>query len=215
MTAQFWFEMVGYLASVLIAISLTMRTIVPLRIINALGCLALVVYGMLIHAYPVAVLNGFVFFVDVFYLVRMYRQKDYLQLLEVSHDSAYLGHLLEFYKEDIRKVCPDYVHRPQQGQTTHLILRNMVPAGVIIQQRNGADADILLDYVLPTYRDFRVAQFFFRENAAHFHRQGIDRFTSAPGTAHHAKYLERMGFQRKGSGYVLELGKEALKDSKI
>ena len=215
MDAQFWLEMVGYLGSVLVAISLTMRSLVRLRAINSIGCLVFVVYGILIRAYPVAVLNGFIFCINGFYLIRMFRQKDYLQLLEISHDSTYLNSLLDFYKDEIREIFPDYLHDMQAGHPTYMVLRNMLPAGVVILQRDGAQANVLLDYVIPTYRDFRVAHFFFHEKAGYFHRQGIDRFVAAPGRPTHAKYLERMDFHLKDGMYILELGGEVLKDSQI
>jgi len=215
MDTQFWLEMIGYMGSVLIAISLMMRSLVRLRAINSIGCLIFVIYGILIHAYPVAILNGFIFCVNAFYLIRMFRQKDYLQLLEISHDSAYLNGLLDFYKDDIQEIFPDYAHILRADQSTYLVLRNMVPAGVIIQQRNGDRANILLDYVIPTYRDFRVAHFFFHEKADYFHSQGIDRFVATPGKLSHAKYLERMGFHLKDGMYILELGGEVMKDSQI
>ena len=215
MNMQFWLEMVGYLGSVLVAISLMMRSLVRLRMINSLGCAAFVIYGILIHAYPVAILNGFVFCINVFYLVRMLRQKDYFQLLEISHDSTYLKGLLNFYKDEIKEIYPDYVHDTQTHESIYLVLRNMVPAGVFVQQRDGSQAKVLLDYVIPTYRDFRVAHFLFHEKADYFHHQGIDRFVSAPGRPRHVRYLERMGFHLKDTMYVLDLGGEVLKDAQI
>ena len=216
MEVQFWLEVFGYLGSVLVAISLTMRSLVRLRAINSIGCLVFVVYGILIHAYPVAALNGFIFCVNAFYLTRMFRQKDYLQLLEISHDSAYLNSLLDFYKDEIREIYPDYIHDAQAGHPTYLVLRNMVPAGVIILQMDGAQAKILLDYVIPMYRDFRVGHFFYREKAGYFYNRGVKRFVDAPGRSSHAKYLQRMGFRLEGGMCILELGGEqVMKDTRI
>lgn len=61
-------EMVGYTASVLVAISLMMRSLHKLRIINLSGSLLFTVYGFTIGAYPVAVLNAFIVLVNLFYL---------------------------------------------------------------------------------------------------------------------------------------------------
>ncbi len=215
MDTHFWLEMVGYLGSVLVAISLMMRALLRLRIINTLGCVVFVVYGILIHAYPVAILNGFVACVNVYYLTRMLAQKDYFQLLETSHDSTYLRSLLNFYKDDVKEIFPEYDHEAQAGNPIWLVLRNMVPAGVFVLQREAAQAKVLLDYVIPTYRDFRVARFIYHEKAEYFHNQGIERFVSAPGRPRHAKYLERMGFRQKDAMYVFEVGGGAIKDAGI
>lgn len=215
MDLHFWLEMVGYLGSVIVAISLMMRSLLRLRIINTVGCVVFVAYGIWIHAYPVAILDGFIICINAFYLVRMLAQKDYFQLLEISHDSAYLSAFLDFYKDEVKLIYPDYAHNAQAGHPTWLVLRNMVPAGVFILQREADQAKVLLDYVIPTYRDFRVARFFYHEKAGYFHSQGIDRFVSAPGRPRHAKYLERMGFRLRDAMYVFDLGAAALKDAKV
>ena len=43
-------ELVGYSASLFIVISLTMTSIVKLRIINSIGCLLFVIYGLNVKA---------------------------------------------------------------------------------------------------------------------------------------------------------------------
>jgi hypothetical protein len=216
MDTQFWLEMLGYLGTVLVAISLMMPSLVRLRLINSLGSVVFVIYGILIHAYPVAALNGFIFCINAFHLIRMYRQKDYLRLLEISHDSAYLESLLDFYQDEIRLIYPSYVHDSQSGHPTYLILRNMVPAGVIIYQVNGTQANILLDYVIPMYRDFRVGRFFYHDQAGYFQSQGIQSFVDEPGRPSHTKYLERMGFRLEDKMYILDLkGQQVMKDAHI
>jgi|ERR1051325_4597590 hypothetical protein len=52
------YELIGYVASVLVAISLTMTSILRLRIINLTGSACFTLYGLLIGAYPVAIVNS-------------------------------------------------------------------------------------------------------------------------------------------------------------
>jgi hypothetical protein len=68
MEAVMSFEMLGYLASVFVAVSLTMRSLTKLRVINLIGALLFTVYGLIISAYPVAVVNGFIVLVNIYYL---------------------------------------------------------------------------------------------------------------------------------------------------
>lgn len=65
-------EWVGYLASILIAISMFMKDIVKLRFINLVGSLLFVFYGFIIKAYPVAILNLIIVFVNIYYLYKLY-----------------------------------------------------------------------------------------------------------------------------------------------
>ncbi|WP_079721060.1 PQ-loop repeat-containing protein [Salegentibacter holothuriorum] len=61
-------EWIGYLSSFFIAISFFMRNIVKLRIINTLGCILFVIYGILIDSWPVIIANGIIVFVNFYYL---------------------------------------------------------------------------------------------------------------------------------------------------
>ncbi len=61
-------ELLGYLASGLVAVSLMMRSLHKLRIINMIGAFLFTLYGFFIGAYPVAVLNGFIVLVNIYYL---------------------------------------------------------------------------------------------------------------------------------------------------
>jgi len=58
MTYETALELTGYFASILILVSLLMSSAVKLRIINAIGAAVFTVYGILIHSYPTAFLNG-------------------------------------------------------------------------------------------------------------------------------------------------------------
>ncbi|MCK7630171.1 hypothetical protein MZ018_00825 [Shewanella sp. JNE10-2] len=71
--ATIW-EWVGYLASVVVAISLMMSNIKKLRWWNLIGAALFVAYGVAIDAYPVALVNFFIVLIDIYYLVKLYRE---------------------------------------------------------------------------------------------------------------------------------------------
>ena len=103
-------ELIGYLGSILVAISLMMKSLLRLRIINLFGALFFTVYGVLLGAYPVAFLNGIIVCIDLYYLFQMWRQKDFFTLLEVSPQGKYLNAFVEFYRDDILEIIPGYTH---------------------------------------------------------------------------------------------------------
>ncbi len=212
MNAHAALEMLGYAASVMVAVSLMMKSLLRLRLLNLVGALMLSLYGVLIHAYPVAGLNGLIAIVDLYFLVQMLRQRDYFTLLEVAHDSEYLRGFVDFHRKDIAGFVPDYTYEPEAGHLNLLVLRNMVPAGVMIARREESTARVLLDYVIPGYRDFAVGKFLFEERSGWFRSRGVHRFVSAPGHPRHAAYLERMGFRRAAGDYVRELPVTLIRD---
>ena len=66
-----WVEWFGYAASVVVAISLTMSSIVKLRWLNLAGAAMFSTYGFIIGALPVGFLNLFIVVINVVHLVRM------------------------------------------------------------------------------------------------------------------------------------------------
>ncbi|NLS13405.1 YgjV family protein [Vibrio sp. SM6] len=67
-------DYIGYAASILVALSLTMKHIIKLRVINFIGCTLFTIYGVMIDSWPVALTNGFIACVNVVYLTAMYRE---------------------------------------------------------------------------------------------------------------------------------------------
>lgn len=66
-------ELLGYAASIMVAISLTMKEIVKLRVINFVGCALFTAYGLMIDSWPVVLTNGFIACVNVYFLLKMHR----------------------------------------------------------------------------------------------------------------------------------------------
>lgn len=69
-------EWVGYIASLLIVISLMMTSIIKLRIINSIGCLLFVIYGIYVSAYPVVISNALIIIINIYNLYKLYGNKD-------------------------------------------------------------------------------------------------------------------------------------------
>jgi len=67
-------EWIGYLASILITISMFMKEIFKLRFINLMGCILFVIYGLIIGAYPVAIANAIIVFINLYYLYKLFKE---------------------------------------------------------------------------------------------------------------------------------------------
>jgi len=208
-------ELIGYLGSALVAISLMMKSLLRLRIINLVGALFFIIYGFLLGAYPVAFLNGLILCIDLYYLRQMWQQKDFFTFLEVSPKSEYLRAFVDFYKNGILEIIPSYNYKTEEDFLCFFVLRNMMPAGLFIAKLDGEEAHIQLDYVIPNYRDFKVARFIFEENAAFFIQRGVHRFVSEGESAIYRTHLEKMGFVRKADMYVHEIGGKIIQDHRL
>ena len=62
-------EWVGYLAMTVLLISFMMKNVIKLRIINSVGCLFFVIYGIMISQYPIVVTNLAIILINLYYLL--------------------------------------------------------------------------------------------------------------------------------------------------
>lgn len=201
-----WLEAVGYLASILVAVSLTMTSILRLRIVNLVGSVCFTAYGALIGAWPVAAVNFAITLINLWHLAQIARAKEYFHLLEVQPSSEYLREFLRFHRAEIERFLPGFEARPAPGQVAFFVLRDMVPAGLFLAEPHGTDGLMVkADFVIPGYRDFKIGDFVFRENAQAFASRGVRTICSPPGSREHAHYLRRLGFheERTPSGETL------------
>lgn len=199
------YELIGYLASLLVAISLMMSAIVKLRVINLLGSLTFTVYGVLIDAWPVALMNAFIVFVNIFYLVKIYRDDKYFQLLRSTEESNYLTKFLEFYRDHIKTYQPGFSFEKSYNYVV-FVLSDMVPAGLIVGNvKDDGTLEMDLDFVIPSYRDFKIGSFLFEKNREELKQDGIRKIITPTGNDDHNEYLEKVGFNRMDSYFVKEL----------
>ncbi|MFN8314942.1 MAG: uroporphyrinogen decarboxylase [Chitinophagales bacterium] len=64
-------EVVGYAASLGVLLSFLMKDLKTLRIVNTIGCLLFVLYGVLLHySYPVILTNVSIIGINLYYLTR-------------------------------------------------------------------------------------------------------------------------------------------------
>ncbi|MES2748696.1 MAG: uroporphyrinogen decarboxylase [Bacteroidota bacterium] len=69
-------EWVGYFASLVLMISFLMKNINTLRIINSIGAVLFVIYGvMLAISWPIIITNTFILGVNCYYLTKHFSQK--------------------------------------------------------------------------------------------------------------------------------------------
>jgi hypothetical protein len=190
------YEIIGYTGSVLVALSLMMKNILRLRVINFFGAATFATYGYLVDAYPVLVLNGFITLVDVYYLVGMWRQKEHFSLMPVLDEThPYLSKFFEFHKNDIEQFFPGFDSKKLNKPQCFFILRNLIPAGLFVFEKIDNDTVFIhLDYAIPDYRDFKNAKYVYSAEQKYLMEHGIKKLTTKSSEPKHIKYLERMGF---------------------
>lgn len=188
-------ELVGYLASVLIVLSLLMSSVHRLRVINLVGAAVFTIYGLLIGSIPVVLTNGAIVVIDLYHLARMARERahgDYFEVVGVPTDSPLLTRFLAFHAADVRRFQPEFDGLGDDHQAW-MVLRNAMAVGVVLARLDGEVATIDLDYVAPAYRDQRAGTRFYTTPDL-FEPHGVRWLRSVATVEAQRRYLEAMGF---------------------
>lgn len=190
-------ELFGFLGSLLVALSLMMKNILKLRWINLVGASVFVIYGLLIEAYPVFVLNGFIVLVDLYYILMIYREKSYFTLLEVEDGNELLRKFVDFYKDDIKSYFPEFSEVDIKEGENIFIMRNVVPVGYILySKKEEGTAEVIVDYAVKDYRDLENGKYFFKQRTEYFTSKGVNKLLAKSYCKDHKKYLQKVGFQK-------------------
>lgn len=190
-------EIIGYCGSILVAVSLTMKNIVKLRWINLFGAATFSLYGLLLGAYPVFVLNGFITVVDIYYLVQMYKTKEKFSLVPVLNDNhIYLNQFLSFYKDEISNYFPEFNKESLQDVNYYFILRNLVPSGLFAFKKiDESRAEVVLDYATPAFQDFKTSGYIYNVESTFLKEMGITELISKSAVPKHVNYLIKIGYK--------------------
>lgn len=196
-------ELVGYLGSVLVLISMLMTSVVRLRVINLIGSAVFTAYAILIRSYPTAFLNGCLVGVNIYQLLRLRRAagKSY-EIQAVGPGEGFAAWFLERYRDDIARYFPALDPEQAKRAEGFAVFYDDQAAGILLGEREGELFRILLDYTTPSFRDCSVGEFLY----ASVPDCGVKRLSGAADSAEHVAYMEKMGFDRREDGsYVKEL----------
>jgi len=198
---------IGYIASAVIALSMTMSSIVKFRWINLVGASTFATYGFLVGAYPVMFLNGLIVIVDIYYLFKIYTRSHLFDTLEIRSDNKYLLKFLSYHNSEIQKFFPGFIYKPEMNTVSFFVLRNMAVAGIFLAHRE--DDNVLkvgLDYVVPEYRDYKNGKYVYHRLKDVFIKDDYQKIVACGGTTKHIKYLKKFGFRESNNGlFVKEL----------
>jgi Bacterial inner membrane protein len=188
-------EIIGYIASLIVIISLVMKSVLRLRIISFVGAVLWLIYGVMLNAPPIYITNGIIIAINIYFLYQMLSEKHYFRILEVDKDSTYLQNFIDFYQADIGRFFPQFRYNAARADLVYFILRDMLPVGLFVTERDPSGRALVdCDYVIAGYRDLQAGKFLYRELETRLPAKGVRTLYSVPGSDEHQKYLQRMGF---------------------
>lgn len=198
-------QVLGYLAFIFLAVSLWVTNDIKFRWINSFGCLAFVLYGLFIGAFPIVLTNAVLLTINIYFLIKIYHRQESFDLVEFTKDAALVPKFLDFYQKDIQSYFPDFTMDEKAHEIKFVVLRDIVVANIFVAtvDKQG-NAVVKINYTVPKYRDYKVGRFLFEEGKEFLLTRGVK--TIIYPQVHHAKhekFIRIMGFKKEmiGSQY--------------
>ena len=183
-------ELIGYLGSVLVIVSMLMTSVVKLRVINTIGSVIFCSYALCIHSYPTAAMQVALIIINVINLHKLLNTKKEYSIVKLKGDSKFSEHFIEQYKDDIKKIFPEF-SSPQTTDNIYLVCCHSDCAGILVGSPVSEESlNVSLDYTTPAYRDTSVGKFLYKK----LKEENITKLIAKTDVDLHKKYLEKMGF---------------------
>lgn len=206
MSTRALLELIGWIGSALVVLSLAQARVWRFRIMNFAGAILATFYNAVLGIWPFAAMNGVIAVIDAYWIVRLKRESqpssDAYELVEVNHDDAFLAHFLKIHGADAQQYYPQF--DPEQESLTNLfVMRGDETVGlVVIADADGEVATVSLDYVTERFRDLSPGKFVYT-NSGLFERLAVDQVRSLGGDP---DYLARMGFRADNGSWIRSVG---------
>lgn len=202
MNARIILEIIGYVGSALVVISMMMTSVLKLRIVNISGSVVAFFYALAVKAYPVAALNGFLIVVNAVKIVQFFRVEKTYTLIESTGADGLPKYLAQKYNDDILNFFPDFKGL-KDSDKVFVLMNGDNATGITAGQIDEFQTfNITIDYTTPAYRDNSAGFFLFKEIA----RRGCKKAVFETSSKNHEAYLYKMGFVKVSRGkYIKDL----------
>lgn len=187
-------EIIGYIASIIFAVSMLMTSLLRLRWLILLGNIFFIFYGFMLNAYPIIALNIFQLVVNAFFIIQSYLLKGSYTLLTPVIDDVMLDRFLVFYADDIRKFFPNF-HTFNPEDNIFMIVKGTAVIGVSAFRKNENNSyDVVIDYAAESHRNMKPAKLLFQQENI-FSILNTDKIFAKSYHRKHTKYLKKIKFQ--------------------
>jgi len=201
-------EIIGWVGSVLVVVSLMQARVLRFRWLNFAGSVIATAYNTVVGIWPFAAMNGVIAVIDAYWLWRLTRERhdaDVYEVVPVGAGDHYLRHVVGVHADDIARYYPSFAAASAAPATAadggsrwaYLVLRGDETVGVVVVRDAGDGVgEVQLDWVTPRFRDFAPGEFVYRRSGA-FAGTGLRSLVVADDARDTGDYLERVGFRRE------------------
>lgn len=196
-------EIIGWIGSAIVVVSMLQQRITRLRLINLIGCLVSLAYAAAIGAWPLAGLNLVLSLIQIINLIKLWRTRHdttIYQAVQVHPTDEIVDRLLERHAAEIAHHFPNF-RGPEHSTKAFLVLSGDTVAAIVLASQAGDVLQLDLDYAIPAYQDFTPGEFVYRRSTV-LTDAGVRLVRSPSGGP---DYYPRIGFQPVGDHYELDV----------
>ncbi len=197
----------GYLASLCLIIALLVNNDLKFRWFNMLGNILFITYAILLNAIPVLLTNAILFCINLYYLIKIYSKQENFDLLEFEGDEKLTHKFISFHWKDIQSYFPQFETNELHGNLNFVITRDVVIANMFSAKlTNDGDAQVIINYTLPKYRDFKVGTYIFEKEKNYLISKGVKRIVyNNVVNKGHIEFLKVNGFTQHNQQFIKQL----------
>nr|NLD41816.1 YgjV family protein [Actinomycetales bacterium] len=187
-------EIIGWIGSGIVVVSMLQKRITRLRLVNLVGSLVSLAYSVAISAWPLAGLNAVLAVIQIYHLLRLWRTRDderTYHAMVTRPESEIVQYIVDRHQAEIRAFFPAF-HGSEHSDLAFVVMNRDQVVGIVLATQDGEVAELDVDYVVPAYRDFTPGRFVFGRSSA-WKGLGVRRVRSAIGGL---DYYEKIGFHR-------------------
>ena len=204
-----WLQVIGWLGSALLVASLLQTRLMRLRVLNLIACLILIGFNAALSVWPMVGMNIVLSAINIYFIAKMLRQRHddrVYRAVPIGVGEPLLHDVLTRHATDIAAFNPGLPADVTEGvEHAFLVSTGDEIVGVVLSRQGESpeEQQVVVDYVLPAFRDFTPGEFVFRADGP-FAALGTRRVVANAGMAASEKYLAAVGFEDRDGHRVLE-----------
>ena len=118
-----------------------------------------------------------------------------LEIIKVpANDEAFVNFMTE-REDDIDEIFPHFDKDNLDMTEISFLKSSNRGIGVFISEYKGEELHVMVDYVIPEFRDIGIGEEFFSQNLSYFKEMGFKSIVALTDNERHKNYLKRCGFK--------------------